>query len=117
MKRQQVQNPHSWFESRHMCSNVMTLAGTEYPYPGIHTPAYAAPEHLAVQGIALQQPVTQYKPQDMWSIGCLLAEMLINCQPFARQTESMDTALTKAEVEDLIVGQLQSRHAEWVRSP
>lgn len=90
----------------------MSSAGKDHPWPWLYTMPYAAPELL--QHVTSQHFVPndfQFKAQDMWSLGCLLAKMLINNHPFLWP---IGTMVTRAENDLPAESRMQSRHAKWV---
>ena len=98
------------FKAFHVKS--VSSAGKDRPWPWLYTVPYAAPELLQhVNSTYLVPNDFHFKAQDMWSLGCLLAKMLINYHPFLWPTGTM---FTKAEMEISMEDHMQSGHAKWV---
>ena len=99
----------------------MRFAGKNHPHPGQSTIAYEAPELVQFTGPESPHGVPdtfEFKPQDMWSMGCLLLEMLVNANPFLKMTGVVTEALKRdplPTINELRRLTVQSRHAEWVR--
>ena len=97
----------------------MHSAAKNYPYPGISTVPYVAPEHMQHLDPASDGPPDgfNFKSQDMWSMGCLLLHMLLTGSDCHFIKDSRRAIAWVLSVEEWPWGRLkvQARHADWVR--
>ena len=94
------------------------VAGVEYPYPITFSASHAAPELMKLPNPLLPYSF-QYKPQDMWSVGCMLVRMLTDSSPFVELKWVGESKVGKPpdhEIEALSDDFIRSEHAAWVRS-
>ncbi|KAL3146806.1 Chk1 protein kinase [Trebouxia sp. C0009 RCD-2024] len=91
--------------------------GEKHPYTGLHNTCHASPQLMEGLGLGVLRNI-DYKPHDIWGMGCLLLQMLINGNPFQPSTWSKPPPfpVTPLAMQTWFCEEMRLMHSKWATS-